>query len=63
MDLEGHLPGHDAKTAAVAGGDETTMPKEIALIFGGTVTTHGAERRNLVATLSLDKKGFDTGDR
>jgi len=27
MDLEGHLPGHDAKTAAVAGGDETTMQR------------------------------------
>jgi len=44
MDLEGHLPGHDAKTAAVAGGDETTMQRNSTDIRW-TVTTHGAERR------------------
>jgi hypothetical protein len=28
VDLERYLPGHDAKTAAVAGGDETTMQRD-----------------------------------
>jgi len=61
MDLEGHLPGHDAKTAAVAGGDETTMQRNSTDIRWDGNDTWRLNVGTSYATLSLDKKGFDTG--